>query len=652
MNNTTNASDIAAALAAALASSGHVVVPSPQGEALVDAVSAGTAGAKADISDSKEVGGKEGLATSTEGASVGASPSPEGEVVAEVLTPPADLLAAKKALRASLLDKVKACTDSDQLEALTSELDRATRAGEYMLLREEVVQAFKAKHKGLTGVTLKVAQLETLFPKPAAKKSATLAALPLTEFGVTERFKAAHGHELLFAVDADRWYRYAEGYWQQEPSSVRVVQMAREVIKKLRPEAESIIDPEAMTEALQAVAACERTNFAAGVVAGLAGEEGVASSSLEMDTTPHLLCVKNGIVDLRTGELLPHDPEARLTMVTACDYVPGAPRPWFERTLKDALKDDERIAFLKRFMGYAILGQPKERAMLVPIGKGKNGKSTIFNAIQEVLGTHAATMNSNVIATPAGAVVNGNSGGPAEQMLRLRGKRGIFASETKRGAVFNDDTVKTLASGGDTIVARGINAKNSIEFRPTGVVILPANVLATVRDDDAAVYDRLVVLRFSARFDQDAKTEPDTQRPQKLKDEMEGILAWLVEGALEYQADGLQIPESVHQAKQSQREGSSLAQQFVEDCCELGSTHGATVKELFNAWQAYAFEHGETKLAQTSPVFSKYMCANVGVEPGDKRVSFEGEQHRVLVGVRLQGSRFKLPADYFQQKAF
>lgn len=562
----------------------------------------------------------------------------------------ADVIAERKLLRLDLLAQIAACKDIDDLiGGLVPVLDLATRSGELMLLRADLGTAIAVKSKALTGRKFTKAELEVLLPKPVAKKSATIASLPLTEFGVTERMRVTYGDELLWANDLNKWFRFGAGFWQEEPNAVRVVAMARDIVKTLRPLAEAILDPEQMEETLRQVAACERHGFSSAVVQGLACEDGINITSRELDQHPELLCVKNGVVDLRTGVLREASADDRLTMQTSCEYVAGASRPWFEQTLLEVFRGDaEVVAFFKRAMGYSIMSNPTERIMMVPFGKGKNGKSTVINPIKKVLGTHAATMNSSTIAAPMGAMVSDSASGPQENLLRLQGKRVIFSSELKRASVFNDETVKTLASGGDTIVARGINAKTSIEFSPTGVVWQPANVLAIVRDDDPAIWDRLVLLRFGARFGEGSSGAIDLDRPAKLEAESEGILAWMVEGALEYQRIGLAIPASVHALKAQQREGSSPIGRFIEDCCELNPSCGAVSSELFQAWKLNSMEQGEKHLAQSEIGFGRYIAANVGIEPG--RVTVNGTQRRIWVGIRLNGSQFQLPTDYFQKR--
>lgn len=560
-------------------------------------------------------------------------------------------IAARKALREGMLERIKACEDSDTLTGvLAAELERETRGGDLRLLRNDISAAVQARAKALTGRKPSKAEMELLFPRAAFKKPA-LKDLPMTEFGMTERFRNAHGHELRFAHDTGTWYTYEGGHWQAEGTDTRVVELARQVIKKLRPHAEAIVDAEEREELLKKIEACERQAFASAVAKGLAGEEGIAVSSEDFDNNPDLFAVPNGVVDLQTGALLPSNPAYLMTRVAACNYDPEAKAPWFEKTVREAFRgNEENISFFQRLMGYAILGRPNERVMVVPIGKGKNGKSTIFNAIQDVLGSHAQTMNSLTIAAPQNAVQGGNAGGPTEHLLRLRGARTVFASEIKRGSVFNDDTVKTLAGGGDVIVARGLNEKRSVEFRPMGVVIAPSNVLPQVRDDDQAVWDRLLLLPFSVRFGEPGNPALDLKRTDKLREEKEGILAWLVRGARAYLNEGLNVPASIQRLKEDQREGGNPISVFIEEYCELGSDFAATTKDLFNAWRESALEQGETRIAQSEVAFGRYLAAQSGIEKA--RVKVGGKQQRGFRGIRLLrgGSRAEVDGSEVQNE--
>ena len=83
----------------------------------------------------------------------------------------------------------------------------------------------------------------------------------------------------------------------------------------------------------------------------------VAVPAAELDKHPHLLGVANRVVDLTTGDLLPPDPELRITRVAGCEYDPAARCPPFERTVADVFNDDqETVEFFQRLTGYTFNG--------------------------------------------------------------------------------------------------------------------------------------------------------------------------------------------------------------------------------------------------------------------------------------------------------
>jgi putative DNA primase/helicase len=152
-------------------------------------------------------------------------------------------------------------------------------------------------------------------------------------------------------------------------------------------------------------------------------------SPKELDTDPMLLNVENGTVDLRTGSLRPHLLEDLITKLAPVEFDPKAKAPRFLKfLLKQALVDDELIAFVQRFLGYSLTGWTEERTLAVLYGVGKNGKSTLVELFQDLLGDYAGVANPNTIMHQR----YGDSTAQY-QLAELVGKRFVSVSETKRG---------------------------------------------------------------------------------------------------------------------------------------------------------------------------------------------------------------------------
>ena len=100
-----------------------------------------------------------------------------------------------------------------------------------------------------------------------------------------------------------------------------------------------------------------------------------------------LLNCANGLVDLRTGELLEREPEHLASKLVEVDYDPSAKCPTFDRFINDIFcRDRDLIRWVQRALGYAITGSVDEQFSFIAYGTGANGKSTPFELINKLLG--------------------------------------------------------------------------------------------------------------------------------------------------------------------------------------------------------------------------------------------------------------------------
>jgi putative DNA primase/helicase len=308
----------------------------------------------------------------------------------------------------------------------------------------------------------------------------------------------------------------------------------------------------------------------------------LAVSPDELDTDPMLLNVENGTIDLRAGALKRHDRADRITKLAPVRYDPKAKAPRFMRFLKQVLVDDELIAFVQRFLGYSLTGSTEERALAVLHGVGKNGKSTLVELFQDLMGDYAA-------AADAETVMRQKFAGSARQyqLAELKGVRFVALSETKRGAELEESTVKQI-TGNDTISARAPYGR-PFAYRPQFALWLSTNHKPEIPDGSEAIWDRLRLIPFTQRFD---GKKADTALPQKLRDELSGILTWAVRGCLEWGREGLGTAAAVEAATAQYREETDIIDRFFADVCTFGPELTVGKKELFEAWESWALEEG------------------------------------------------------------
>ncbi len=161
-------------------------------------------------------------------------------------------------------------------------------------------------------------------------------------------------------------------------------------------------------------------------------------------------------------------------------------------------------------------------------GERRNGIGTFLDVISYVLGDYAInTPPETFLETPGSAVRN--------DLARLRGARLITASEPESKKKFDPGVLKTF-TGQDPITCRFLH-KEFFEFQPEGKLIFSANQRPAVRDTSHGFWRRVILVPFTRIFT--GKDKDPTLR-ESLKAEASGILNWLVEGCLKWQAEGLQ----------------------------------------------------------------------------------------------------------------
>jgi putative DNA primase/helicase len=220
----------------------------------------------------------------------------------------------------------------------------------------------------------------------------------------------------------------------------------------------------------------------------------LAVSPEELDTDPMLLNVENGTVDLRTGSLRPHLPEDLITKLAPVEFDPVAEASRFMKFLKQVLVDDELISFVGRFLGYSLTGSTEERAMAVLHGVGKNGKSTLVELFQDLMGDYSGVANPNTIMQQRYGDATAQY-----QLAELKGTRFVAMAETKRGVALEESVVKQI-TGNDTINARPPYGR-PFTYRPQFTLWMSTNDKPEIPDGSEAIWDRLKLLPFVKRFD-------------------------------------------------------------------------------------------------------------------------------------------------------
>jgi putative DNA primase/helicase len=328
----------------------------------------------------------------------------------------------------------------------------------------------------------------------------------------------------------------------------------------------------------------------------------IYSESSKFDTDKWLLGCKNGVLNLRTGEFRPARPQDRITRSVSTRFDPSADCPRWEQFMGEIHPNDPEITrFLQRFFGYALTGSVKEQKMLIFLGHGSNGKSTLVNHIQTVMGEYALTCPKSLLLS--------SKNGESETSPEVTGMKGIrlgTVSETDPGVSLSDSRIKTMV-GGEKVTGRDLY-KSYETFEPEAKLFLSTNHTPRVKGNDKGIWRRLMLVEFKEDFDD----RRDALLDHILETEHAGILNWMLRGCMEWQEKGLCPPPSVIAGTSEYRQGEDHLGTFIEDRVNFTEPGVDTRKSvIYAAYVNWSHVNGSHPMQAAS--FGKAMTERGGI---------------------------------------
>lgn len=453
-----------------------------------------------------------------------------------------------------------------------------------------------------------------------------------TDLGNADRLVAHAGGTILYNTATRGWHIYDGVRWLEDRAGkintlasevARAVEMAA-INMRLGITATSPADDIANTVAMERWAKyCQSAKGLEAMVKLARDMRAVLPEAL--DTDPDVLNCQNGTIDLRTGELRPHDPADLITKLAPVDYDPDARLEEWDTTLSTACEGKEGLPdFLQEAFGYSATGDTREDKLFAVIGPTRGSKTTIIGAVQSALGEYATTADFSTFLKKHSV----NSSGPSGDVARLKGQRYVTSIEVDEGKALAEGLVKQM-TGGDTITARHLH-QSEIEFKATHKLWLVANDAPIVKGDDEALWVRILRIPFENQI-------PPGKRDLGLKARLAdttyagpAVLAWIVAGAVRWHAEGLLVPDCITKATEQYQEDMDPLNQFVDESCELGPKLKVAPGDL---WYAYV---SHCKLFRAKPMGKKAFKENLAKRGVEQQRS--GKQLYVGIMVSAAGA--------------
>lgn len=401
----------------------------------------------------------------------------------------------------------------------------------------------------------------------------------LTDLGNAERLVSRHGANIMFCHPRKTWYVWNGKYWEADETGA-VERLAHETIRSMYADCASgrVADAKALAKWAANSEAHVR-------IAAMVAEARNIAFVLprDLDDDPWLFNCENGVLDLRTATLLPHDRARLITKCSPVSYEPNALCDTWDEFLMTSTQDNyEIINFLARAVGYTLTGSTREEAFFFIHGVPGTGKSTFLDAVRAVLGPYGITADFDSL------VMRQHAGGVRDDIACLLDKRMVTSIEVEDGRRLAEGLVANI-TGGDSIRARELYQKSQ-ETRPQFKLWIAANNEPIIHGNNSPIWRRVVRIPFE-------HVVPEAERDGSVKalfqndaDARAAVLAWAVRGCLDWQVNGLAVPDALKIATAQYRDNQNVLKDFIEDRCVVGGDYRGDRDEIYPAYDSWCEE--------------------------------------------------------------
>ncbi len=451
---------------------------------------------------------------------------------------------------------------------------------------------------------------------------------PLTDLGNAERLVDASTGDLRWCLERECWYAWDGQRWNDKGEAKAHIR-AHEIARLIGLEAEAENDEHKRKAMRTWATKSESAERLTAMVRVAARCSGLHCSVADFDADPWAFNCESGTLNLKTGQLEAHRPSRMCSRLAPVRFVAGARHTTLDAYLDLVTGTDaEFIGFLQRALGYSLTGDVGAEVVFLVLGPGGSGKTTLVEALKEMMGDYAATVAAKTL------LAKKTDGGHSSDIARLHGRRMVGASEFEKGERLNAALIKGL-TGGERVTARNIY-ESDFEFRPMAKFWLAANDPPVIDDNDTGMWRRVLKVPFT-------NVIPAAMRSDAAKGAMKGdpavrsaLLSWALQGCLDWQSRGgglvgLAPCERITEATKAYQEESNPLAEFLDECCEVGPDKVATVAAVRTAYGLWS--RGQAK--RMDPKEFNERLGKLGLVRGSARVN--GRMAKVWRGLATGG---------------
>jgi putative DNA primase/helicase len=347
------------------------------------------------------------------------------------------------------------------------------------------------------------------------------------------RLVKEHGRDIRYNAAWKKWIVWNGMYWKMDEGGVLIHEKGLEMVRNIYDELLKTADYRERIDIEKAAMMSESVRRRKAFVEAATWIKELNIRSDELDPNPWLLNVKNGTVDVLTGEFREHRQEDIITKIANVVYDPKADCSMWKQFVREIMDyKTDIIKFVQIAAGWALSGDISEQTMFILFGTGANGKSTFLNTIMYLLGDYATATPTETFMKKTGEYTN--------DIARLRGTRFVTTTEAEQGRRLSEPLIKKI-TGNDQMTARFLYGE-FFNFTPAFKIWMATNHKPVIKGTDYGIWRRIKLIPFTTRIPEEKQ---DKHLELKLREETSGILNWLLEGIALWKREGLKAPKAV-----------------------------------------------------------------------------------------------------------